>query len=93
MKLEMTKEWCERMAHLEGDSEIGAGSERKALIDELVSRFLAWPLPENFSPDNGISFRRIENKFGAPYPGPAGTNLLDAAQAQEMIEHLLRDII
>lgn len=26
MKIEVTKEWCEKMAKLEGDSEIGAGA-------------------------------------------------------------------
>ena len=61
------------------------------LIEHMVNRFLGWKLPENFSPDAGISFRRyfnqtedhsIENK-------PTGTNLFDAIQAKEMVKYLL----
>lgn len=35
MKLEFTKEWCMRMANLEGDSEIGAGKPMDDLTERL----------------------------------------------------------
>lgn len=36
MKIEITKEWCLRMAHLEGDAEIGAGL---LAFDPILDRF------------------------------------------------------
>ena len=27
-------------------------------IKHMVDRFLMWPLPRNFTPDNGISYKR-----------------------------------
>ena len=49
----------------------------------MVDRFLGWQLPDNFNPDGGIKF--------APYHNihPTGTNLLDAAQAEQMIRYLI----
>ncbi len=48
------------------------------VIDELVNRFLAWPVPADVYPD------------GAPgKPGRTGTNLLTAQQAREMLEYVL----
>lgn len=64
---------------------------RMRVTDEMVSRFLGWPLPENFNPDGGITFKRTFND-GTPYEGirhPSGTNLLDAEQARAMLEHVL----
>jgi len=58
-------------------------------IKHMVDRFLMWKLPENFSPDNGISFKRIENPHGAPFPGPVGTNLFSAAEADAMVRYML----
>ena len=68
----------------------------KKLIDMLVNRFLMWKLPENFSPDCGISF-----KPSTPYSGdefgnsswPIGTNLLTADQAKQMLEYILGSAI
>ena len=54
-------------------------------IDAMVSRFLSWRLPENFSPDCGISFTRINH----PTSWPVGTNLFTAEQAKAMILHML----
>ena len=59
-------------------------------IKHMVNRFLAWKLPERFSPDAGISFK-------PSYPDepmrsqcwPIGTNLLDATQAEAMVRHML----
>ena len=46
-------------------------------IKYMVDRFLNWQLPENFDPDNGISFKRSFNEY-TEYPmnhDPTGTNL------------------
>lgn len=60
-------------------------------IKHLVSRFLGWKLPENFSPDAGISFKKTFNDH-LPTPSrhePSGTNLFDAAQANAMVRHMI----
>lgn len=60
-------------------------------IKYMVDRFLGWRLPENFSPDAGISFKPDYN-VGTAYPmrhEPIGTNLFDATQAEEMIRYLI----
>lgn len=69
--------------------------KREEVIKKLVDRFLGWKLPENFSPDCGISFKRSYNEH-TPCPSvhtPVGTNLFDAQQAKEMITYLLGDIL
>lgn len=61
-------------------------------IDAMVSRFLGWKLPENFSPDNGISFEAAYTSptgFTGGRRYPVGTNLFTATQAKEMIRHIL----
>ena len=46
--------------------------------DEMVNRFLTWPVPADVYPD------------GTPgKPGRTGTNLLTAAQARYMLDHVL----
>lgn len=51
-------------------------------IDELVNRFLTWPVPADVYPD------------GTPgQPGRSGTNLLTAQQAKEMLEHVLGGVL
>lgn len=50
-------------------------------IDKIVDRFLGWKLPEDFSPDCGISYKKIGE--------PIGTNLFTASQAREMIKYIL----
>jgi hypothetical protein len=60
-------------------------------IKYMVNRFLGWRLPENFNPDAGISFKPTFNEH-TPHPmksEPTGTNLFDAAQAEEMIRYLV----
>lgn len=55
-----------------------------AQLKHMVNRFLRWHLPADFSPDAGIRYTR-----GHPsHPGPSGTNLLDASQAEEMISYI-----
>lgn len=65
-------------------------------IKHMVNRFLAWRLPKNFNPDDGISF---EPEFNVEYNAkqgrppqrrePRGTNLFDATQAEAMVRHLV----
>lgn len=56
-------------------------------IDEMAKRFLGWKLPEDFSPDAGVSFKPIS--YGNVVHWPVGTNLLSADQARRMILHML----
>lgn len=60
-------------------------------IKQMVDRFLSWKLPADFAPDGGISFKPDFNEH-TDHPSkhePTGTNLLNAAQAEAMIRHLL----
>lgn len=60
-------------------------------IKHMVDRFLGWKLPENFSPDAGISFKATFNEHTA-HPmkhGPSGTNLFDATQAEAMVRYMI----
>lgn len=62
-------------------------------IKHMVDRFLAWKLPENFSPDGGISFKATFNEH-TDHPmkhEPSGTNLFDATQANAMIRYVVED--
>ncbi|MDR3066359.1 MAG: hypothetical protein LBV05_12770 [Comamonas sp.] len=56
-----------------------------AITEQMVGRFLSWPLPADFAPDCGITFTR------SPHPGmsPTGTNLLHFGQAKAMLEHCI----
>lgn len=63
----------------------------EAEIKQMVSRFLAWKLPPDFSPDGGITFKAEFNENTA-WPmrhEPSGTNLLNFPQAEAMIRHIL----
>ena len=60
-------------------------------IKHMVDRFLGWKLPENFNPDDGISFDPVMNK-GHEFESrrePTGTNLFDAGQATEMVRYMV----
>jgi hypothetical protein len=57
-------------------------------IKHMVSRFLAWKLPHNFSPDGGITAERPNYAPGVVWE-PTGTNLLDWTQAEAMVRHML----
>lgn len=60
-------------------------------IKYMRDRFLAWKLPANFNPDDGISFDPISNK-GHSFERrrePTGTNLFNADQADAMVRHLV----
>ena len=63
-------------------------------IKHMVDRFLAWRLPDDFHPDNGISFEPIGNA-GTPHEykrEPVGTNLLTATQAEAMVRHIIEGL-
>lgn len=60
-------------------------------IKHMVNRFLNWKLPENFSPDGGVSYEKFGNE-GTPHQyrhQTSGTNLLDAVQAEAMVRHMI----
>jgi len=63
-------------------------------IKYMVDRFLGWKLPENFHPDNGISFKPTFNDHLDPphRHNPVGTNLFDIIQTEEMILYLLEGL-
>ncbi|WP_191126165.1 hypothetical protein [Mesorhizobium sp. B2-1-2] len=63
-------------------------------IEKMAQRFLTWRLPENFSPDGGITFEKTFNEHTA-FPmqhTPTGTNLFDATQATAMVRHMLEGL-
>ena len=57
-----------------------------AVVARLVDRFLSWRLPEDFNPDGGV---RFDKERLHPAHWPSGTNLLDYAQATEMVRRML----
>lgn len=61
-------------------------SFKELLKHAMVQRFLSWRLPDGFSPDCYISFD--EKKARDNLGWPTGTNLLNAEQAMQMIEHI-----
>lgn len=59
-------------------------------IKQMVERFLQWRLPENFNPDNGISFKSpFSDEPMRSRHWPVGTNLLDYSQAEAMVRHMI----
>lgn len=64
----------------------------KTMIDKMVDRFLGWKLPEDFSPDCGITFAKFHPN-GTTRFEPIGTNLLTADQARAMVKHMLADAL
>jgi len=58
-------------------------------IDEIVNRFLRWPLPDHVSPDGEYPARKWREKWGYPL---SGTNLLDAVAARAMFDFCLADM-
>lgn len=51
-------------------------------LEVLVDRFLSWPVPTSVCPDNLDADGRMR-------PGAIGTNLLSAAEARQMLKHVL----
>lgn len=65
-------------------------------IKQMVTRFLCWKLPEDFHPDDGISFEPFFNvewnaKQGKPPQRrtPTGTNLFTSTQAEAMVRYII----
>ena len=54
-------------------------------IKHMVNRFLGYKLPATFSPDGGVTFKRIF----PPELGPSGTNLLCATEADAMVRYMI----
>jgi hypothetical protein len=64
-------------------------------IKHMVSRFLSWPLPRDFAPDAGISFKPTFNDHLPEHAGrhnPTGTNLFDAGQAEAMVRYMVEGL-
>ena len=63
-------------------------------IKQMVNRFLAWRLPSDFVPDNGISFKQVVYQGMSPENQaahwPVGTNLFNYTQAEAMVRHLIQ---
>lgn len=56
----------------------------KKVNDELVNRFLKWPVPKEVCSDDCMSLKN--------YPHQRyGTNLLTFTEAKEMLEYVLND--
>lgn len=66
----------------------------EAHVKHMVDRFLGWKLPDSFSPDGGISFKKFGNEGTAHQyeHQPSGTNLLDATQATAMVRYLIEGL-
>lgn len=61
----------------------------KEELRAAVDKFLCYRMPDDFYPDCGITFNR---ESLAPWKGvvwPVGTNLLTAAQAEDMLRAIL----
>ena len=56
-------------------------------VNKMVDRFLGWKLPDDFSPDCGISFKKEVSWPNHVYP--IGTNLFNATQAKAMFEYCI----
>lgn len=63
------------------------GGNSEDQIKHMVDRFLCWQLPEKFNPDAGIRYTRPAHP--SSWPGPSGTNLFDAEQADAMVRHMI----
>lgn len=60
-------------------------------INTMVERFLQWKLPNDFRPDNGISYEPTYKASNGEWfhRNPTGTNLFTAVQARAMVKHML----
>ena len=58
--------------------------------DEMVNRFLRWPLPMSVSSDLCVTKREMESSYP---PKRIGTNLLTADEARAMLEYVLAPVV
>jgi hypothetical protein len=80
--LETVKDWSEgKPFELPAVSD----SHRREVIADLVTKFLAWPLPQSVASDLCVTDRSYQ------FPR-SGTNLLTADEATQMITHLLESL-
>lgn len=83
--------WLIAQEAADKNGEVGISEDQ---IKHMVQRFLGWKLPQNFSPDGGISFKQTFNEH-TDHPmvhEPSGTNLLDVNQAEMMVRHMLEGL-
>lgn len=77
--------------HVSTPAKTAESAAKIHITNEMVNRFLSWPLPPDFAPDGGISFQRESGydhpEFGRTKAKPIGTNLFTAIQARAMLEH------
>ena len=59
----------------------------EAQLKAMVDRFLAWPVPNDFAPDAGISFVPPKPGSYGTHWWPIGTNLMTAEQAMQMFRN------
>lgn len=72
---------AEQIASVAASPAPGAAS---IVTDAMVDRFLGWRLPDDFSPDGGVTFNPVQ--YGTVTAWPSGTNLFNATQARAMLE-------
>ena len=57
------------------------------ITDEMVDRFLAWPLPDSVCSDTCVTVKDYGVAQG--WPKRSGTSLLTANEARQMLDHVL----
>lgn len=65
------------------DVAASVGRDDGKVMDELVARFLGWPLPKSVCADLCATDRNYQ------FPR-SGTNLLDVNEARQMLEYVLK---
>lgn len=63
------------------------------MVKEMVDRFIGWELPEDFSPDAGITFTPTDLQKSGVHGWPTGTNLFTADQADKMIGYVAAPLL
>lgn len=90
-----TAKWIKSLDGAKGPAVVVPSEDQ---IKQMTNRFLGWRLPEDFRPDDGISFEPEFNKEWNASQGkppqrrtPTGTNLFNATQAEAMVRYMLGD--
>lgn len=86
--LALAKRWCQQieegLAASDGSEDQKTEppkADRITVTEEMVTRFLNWPLPKSVRPDPCV--------MDTECPGRIGTSLLTANEARQMLEHVL----
>jgi hypothetical protein len=69
--------------HLDGQDDLAM----MEVTDEMINRFLSWPLPDSVCSDLCVTQRDYGKAQG--WPKRVGTNLLTADEARQMLEYVL----